>query len=139
MIIYSNLDKILNLESLDIDYSNYKEQVEPVDDGWNNSKTFRKAVSEGMKEYHSSDAGKKKRKRLAIEHRKRSDEFIVKGNAGNTHSEETKNKIGASCKKRMTPEQKSLMYELYNKNIGIKTIARQIGFSPTIVRRYCKP
>ena len=134
MSIY--LSKIFNVEHIDIDYDDWS-NCEPIEGGWNNCKSHSISVSLGMKEMWNTDEGRKLRKKKSLLQRN-DKKFAVCGNKGKKHTEETKRKHALSYLKRMTDEQKEEAKKLYNKGIGIKTIAKSIGFSHTAIRRLVK-
>jgi hypothetical protein len=134
MDIY-NLNKIFGIKGLfEWNEQEMWEQCEPIESGWNNCKAHSISVSLGMKEMWNTDEGWKRRKEMSFSQRG-DNRFAVCGNAGKSHTEETKRKQSLGSKRRMTEEQKKEAVSLYNKGIGIKTIAKQIGFSHTAIRR----
>jgi hypothetical protein len=142
MSIYENLDALFGIQhNSSINYNIEDDMIEPSEgENWSQSKVFRMAVSEGMKEYHHTKEGKQQRVRLAEQNRVDSERFAVCGNAGNSHSEETRKKIalGRQGNRRLSDQDKDYILTKYDQHIGIKTIAKQIGFSPTAVRNFIK-
>lgn len=134
MDIYK-LNEILGINcSFDWDEQEMLDRCEPIEGGWNNCKAHSISVSLGMKEMWDTDEGMELRKEKSFAQRG-DDRFAVRGNTGKSHTEETKRKQSLGANRRMTEEEKTKAVCLYNTGIGIKTIAKQVGFSHTAIRR----
>lgn len=140
MTIYINtmaISQSLNMEDLLIDDVINEDCYEPIPHGWNDSKTFRKAVSLGMEQYHTTEEAKSQRIRNSIIMRN-NERCISRGNFGNKHTENAKKMQRIGGGRRMSSEEKSKAIIMYNKNIGVKAIAKEIGFSAQAIRKLIK-
>jgi hypothetical protein len=132
------LDDIFEMEYSHVEYSEY-DPSEKISGGWNDCPEFRKAVSEGMIEMWSTDAGKVLLKSKALVQRNISERYITNGFLNKSHTDETKIKIGNARRgKKLSNEDKTYIKNNYLSGIGIKTIAKNIGFSHTAVRKFLK-
>lgn len=132
------LDDIFNIEYSNVEYSDY-DPSERISGGWNDCPEFKKAVSEGMTEMWNTDAGVCLRKTKSLIQRKMPEKYISFGHKNLIHDEEIRKKISESRRgKKFSEKDKNYIKENYVNGMGIKTIAKNLGFSATAVRKHIK-
>ena len=136
------MSKILNdlfgIEHSIIECSPY-DPLEKIAGGWNDSIEFKTAVSEGMIEMWNTDYGLSRRKLASLNQRQEPEKYISAGHKGMCHSGDMRKKIGAArLGKKLSEDDKQYIKCNYLNGMGVKVIAKNLGFSATGIRKHIK-